>query len=140
LDQATSEITSAQSQLEDERSSLGGEHSELEDAKLAADQAKAQGVDLAKRAASLKSQIEKANVNDIWSTPGNTGPQTDLVASYVKVGDFLMAQGNLAQALNGTGRAWLSNWLVPTACLRPTLKMPFCSTTSRCLTAGLATC
>ena len=31
--------------------------------------------------------------------PGNTGRQSDLVASYVKVGDFLMAQGNLAQAL-----------------------------------------
>ena len=99
LDQATSEITSAQSQLEDERPSLGGEQSELEDAKLAADQAKAQGADLAKRAASLKSQLEKANVNAIWSTPGNTGRQSDLVASYVNVGDFLMAQGNLAQAL-----------------------------------------
>ena len=99
LDQATSEITSAQSQLEDERPRLGGEQSELEDAKLAADQAKAQGADLAKRAASLKSQLEKANVNAIWSTPGNAGRQSDLVASYVNVGDFLMAQGNLAQAL-----------------------------------------
>ena len=35
----------------------------------------------------------------IWSTPGNAGRQSNLFASYVNVGDFLMAQGNLAQAL-----------------------------------------
>jgi hypothetical protein len=31
--------------------------------------------------------------------PGNAGRQSNLFASYVNVGDFLMAQGNLAQAL-----------------------------------------
>jgi hypothetical protein len=35
----------------------------------------------------------------IWSNPGNAGRQSNLFASYVNVGDFLMAQGNLAQAL-----------------------------------------
>ena len=99
LDQATSEITSAQSQLEDKQPGLGGMQSELENAKQAADQAKAQGTELAKRAASLNSELEKANVQRYMVDPGNAGRQSDLAASYVKVGDFLMAQGNLVQAL-----------------------------------------
>ena len=108
LDQATSEITSAQSQLEDKQSRLGGMQSELEIAKRAADQGKARGAELAKRAASLNSELEKANVQRYMVDPGNAGRQSDLAASYVKVGDFLMAQGHLVQALNGTGTAWLS--------------------------------
>ena len=98
MDQATSEITSAQSQLE--QPDLGGMQSEFENANQAADQAAdqatAQGTGLAKRAASLNSELEKANVNAIWSTPEMPAY---LAASYVKVGDFLMAQGNLVQAL-----------------------------------------
>ena len=129
--------------------------SELENAKQAADQAKAQATELAKRAASLNSELEKTNAqrnelqtkldqatSEIESAqshlrisgrsrtsfrpnrirpvsnqirqistepekanaqsnmvdPGIAGWQSDL-ASYVKVGDFLMAQGNLVEAL-----------------------------------------
>jgi cell division protein FtsL len=61
LDQATSEIKSAQSQLEDKQSHLGGIQSELENAKRVADWAKAQATELAKRNASLNSELEKTN-------------------------------------------------------------------------------
>jgi tetratricopeptide (TPR) repeat protein len=73
--------------------------SELENAKQAADQAKAQGAELARQAASLNSELEKANAQRYVVDPGNPRNQTNLIASYVKVGDFLMAQGNLVQAL-----------------------------------------
>ena len=69
LDQATSEITSAQSQLE------------LENTKQAADQSKAQATGLAKRAASLNSEIEKANAQGYVVDPGNTSSQSDLAGS-----------------------------------------------------------
>ena len=69
--------------------------SELENTKRAADQVK----ELAKRAASLNSELEKANVQPYLVDPGKVGRQSDLAASCVKVGDFLMAQGNLVQAL-----------------------------------------
>ena len=94
MDQATSEITSVQSQLEDKRPGKRSMQSELENAKQAADQAKAQGTELA-----LNSELEKADVQRYMVDPGNAGRQSDLAASYVKVGDFLMAQGNLVQAL-----------------------------------------
>jgi tetratricopeptide (TPR) repeat protein len=99
MEQATSEITAAQSQLEDKQSSLEDMESKFEDAKQAADQAKAQGTELAKRAAGLNSELEKANAERYVVDPGNPRNQTNLTASYVKVGDFLMAQGNLVQAL-----------------------------------------
>ena len=63
---------------------------ELENAKQAADEATAQAAELAKRAASLNSALEKANAI------GNAG---DLATSYVEIGDVLMAQGNLTEAL-----------------------------------------
>lgn len=72
---------------------------ELENAKKAADQANAQGTELAKRPASLNSELEKANAQGNMVDPGNAGRQSDLAASYVKVGDFPMAQGNLVEAL-----------------------------------------
>ena len=97
LDQTTSEIKSAQSQLEDKQYGLGGMQSELENAKQAAEQA--EGTELAKRAATLNSELVKANVKRYMVEPGNAGRQSDLAASYVKVGDFLMAQGNLVHAL-----------------------------------------
>jgi tetratricopeptide (TPR) repeat protein len=99
LEQATSENTSGQSQLEDNQPGLGDMQSELENAKQAADQAKAQGTELAKRAASLNSELERANAQLYVVDPGNPRNQSNLAASYVKVGDFLMAQGDLAQAL-----------------------------------------
>ena len=90
LDQATIEIKSARTQLEDKQSRLVGMQSELENAKQAADEATAQAAELAKRAASLNSALEKAKAL------GNDG---DLATSYVEIGDVLMAQGNLTEAL-----------------------------------------
>ena len=43
------------------------------------------------------SQIK--NAKRTMFDPGNAGRQGDLAASYVKVGDLLMAQGNLVEAL-----------------------------------------
>src|SRR6476619_3942255 len=85
LDQATSKFESAQSQLEDKQPGLGGMQSELENAKQTADQAKAQGMELAKQAASLNSELQKANVQGYMVDPGNAGRQSDLAASYVTV-------------------------------------------------------
>ena len=85
LDQATSESEIAHSQLKDKQSELEGVQSELEAAKQAADQAKALAMDFAKSFASLNSELEDANAQ--------------LAVSYTKVGDVLMAQGNLAEAL-----------------------------------------
>ena len=65
LDQATSEMKSTLSQLENKQFRIGGMQSELEKAKQAADQAKAQAKELAKRAASLNSELEKANAQRI---------------------------------------------------------------------------
>ena len=76
LDQAISEITSAQSQLEDKQPRLGGTESEPENAKQTADQAKAQDADLAKRAASLNSELEKANAQSYLVDLGNAGRQS----------------------------------------------------------------
>ena len=59
--------------------------SELDTAKQEADQAKAQAMDFAKSFASLNSELKDANAQ--------------LAVSYIKVGDVLMAQGNLAEAL-----------------------------------------
>ena len=103
--------------------------SELENTKRAADQAKAQATELAKRTTTLNSELEKANaerdelqtkLDQITSAiksaqsrpelekanaqrnmvePENAGGQRDLLLSYSKVGDVLMAQGNLAEAL-----------------------------------------
>jgi len=64
--------------------------SELENTKQAADEAKAQAAELRKRAVSLSSALEKANAL------GNAG---DLATSYIEIGDVLMAQGNLTDAL-----------------------------------------
>ncbi|HMK41262.1 MAG TPA: hypothetical protein VK451_06845 [Methyloceanibacter sp.] len=78
-------LDQAQSALNDKQSALEGVQSELEAAKHEADQAKAQAMDFAKSFASLNSALEDANAQ--------------LVMSYTKVGDVLMAQGNFAEAL-----------------------------------------
>ena len=72
--------------------------SELETAKQAADQARAQAMDFAKSFASLNSEIEEANAQ--------------LAVSYIKVGDVLMAQGNLVEALKSywDGLAVADRW------------------------------
>ena len=75
----------AQSELKDKQSQLEAVQSELEAAKQEADQAKAQAMDFAKSFASLNSALEDSNAQ--------------LTLSYTKVGDVLMAQGNLAEAL-----------------------------------------
>ena len=78
-------LDQAQAQLKDKQSQLEGAQSELEAAKHEADQAKAQAMDFAKSFASLNSALEDANAQ--------------LAVSYTKVGDVVMAQGNLAEAL-----------------------------------------
>jgi hypothetical protein len=107
--------------------------SELENAKRAADQAKARVRSSRNGPPVLHSELEKANVQRYMVDPGDAGRQSDLAASYVKVGDFLMAQGNLdglAVGLAGADRLAEAD----------PAKMQAGGTTSRCLTAGLATC
>jgi hypothetical protein len=64
--------------------------SELENTKQAAGEAKAQAAGLRKRVVSINSALEKA------SALGNAG---DPATSYIEIGDVLMAQGNLTDAL-----------------------------------------
>ena len=61
LDDATSEVKSAQSRLAEAQSVLEAAQSELESAKQTADQAKAQVAELEQRAASLTSELQKAD-------------------------------------------------------------------------------
>jgi tetratricopeptide (TPR) repeat protein len=106
-----------------------GMQSELETAKQAADRAKAQATELAKRVASLNSELEeanaqrnelqakldqanleiksaqapleleKANAQPNMGDPENACWHRDIVAANVYVGDMLMAQGDPVRAL-----------------------------------------
>ena len=68
--------------------------------------------------------------------PGNAGWQRDLSVSYNKVGDVLVAQGNLPEALKASATASPS----PTVWPRPTPATPAGSATCRCRTTRSATC
>ena len=103
---------------------------ELENAKQAADQAKSQATEFAKRAASLNSQLEKANAqrNELQTKfdqatsetknakrnmfdPGNAGREGDLAASYVKVGDPNGARQSHRDAEMAPGRSGVADRL-----------------------------
>ena len=70
------------------------------------------------------------------SDPGNAGWQRDLSVSYDKVGDVLVAQGNLPEALKSYQAASRS----ATGWPKPIPATPAGSAISRCPTTGSATC
>jgi hypothetical protein len=78
--------------------------SELANAKLAADQSNAQATELARRAVSLNCALEKANAQRNELQTKLDQATSDLGFGRIcrqlsRVGDVLMAQGNLAEAL-----------------------------------------
>ena len=75
---------------------------ELESTKQEAEQAKAQAMELAKQVASLNSELEKINAQRMLELEKANAQRIVVdgdLSSYVKIGDVLMAQGNLAEAL-----------------------------------------
>ena len=68
--------------------------------------------------------------------PGNAGWQRDLSVSYNRIGDVLVAQGNLPEAL----KSYRDGLAIATVWRRPTPATPAGSATCRCPTTRSATC
>ena len=127
LDRAAAEAKLAQSQLEDKQSALDAMQSELETAKQDAEQASVKATEFARLFASLNAEVEKANAQpaseadlsrnlqsaDAAQPPAeafepneqpsalyvDTPDTSALATAHIRVGNTLMEQGNLAEAL-----------------------------------------
>ena len=120
---ATSENRSAQSRPEFEKANA--QRNKL--------QTKLDQVTSAIKSAQSRPELDKANTQRNMVEPGIW--QRDL-ASYVEVGDFLIAQGNLGEAL----KSYQDALAVADRLAKVDPKMPAGSAISRCLTARSATC